>query len=417
MGPYLTEIATGSRWAEDENDKFPSDQQCSDVFEQMMSWFSGKFPAKCHGRVVTRLRSTRRTRDETFAEIIAAYFIENACGYPVVDWEPEFAQGKTADFTMVVPLRTSSPEILVEVKAPSWTRERVEATRERIENLEVQRLSVIGQESASQLNARLTKEKDSLKRVNSERKYGDDLKAKSFDFRDDLGRALVKTCFADDAKIARLPSDRPTLLIIVDDLELGMQEPGGEFTVKRGLYHQPSVPVYPRGLFLDTRFNRLGGLATMEKAWLYERRNPERFFTLFPNFWALPACRLPNIALSKFLADLSQWLAGCEEAGYSLSGRVKTARSAVLEKGVYRLMSEMEKEVCGIEQQCSYCGERLKEIFQFYGRDVPRDLNEMQADSKAPDPEAMVRHRDQRHEEKIIKAFALKFGLQYVGGC
>jgi hypothetical protein len=176
-GPYLTEIATGSRWAEDENDKFPSDQQWSDVFEQMISWFAGKFPTKYHGRVVTRLRSTRRTRDETFAEIIAAYFIENVCGYPVMDWEPEFAQGKFADFTMVVPLRTSSPEILVEVKAPSWTGERVEATWERIENLEAQRLSVIEQESASQLNARLAREKDSLKRVNSQRKYGDDLNA------------------------------------------------------------------------------------------------------------------------------------------------------------------------------------------------------------------------------------------------
>jgi len=51
-----------------------------------------------------------------------------------------------------------------------------------------------------------------------------------------------------------------------------MQEPGGEFTVKRSLYHRPSAPVYPSGLFLDPRFNRLGGLATMEKAWLCERR-------------------------------------------------------------------------------------------------------------------------------------------------
>jgi len=111
----------------------------------------------------------------------------------------------------------------------------------------------------------------------------------------------------DDAGTARLPSDRSTLLIIVDDLQLGMQEPGGEFTVKRSLYHRPSAPVYPSGLFLDTRFNRLGGLATMEKAWLYERRNPERFFSLFPHFWALPACCLPNGAFSDFLADLSQF--------------------------------------------------------------------------------------------------------------
>jgi hypothetical protein len=308
LGPHLIEIATDSRWAEDENDKFPSDQHWSDVFEQMITWFAGKFPTKYHGRVVTRLRGTRRSRDETFAEIIAAYFIEQACGYLVIDWEPEFAQGNTADFTIVAPHRTSSAEILVEVKAPSWTRERVEEIQERIESLEARRLGAANQESAAELDVCLAKEKNSLRRINSERKYGDDLKAKSFDFRDDVERALVKTCFAGDADTARLPSDRPTLLIIVDDLQLGMQEPGGEFTVKRSLYHQPSVRVYPSGLFLNTRFNRLGGVATMEKAWLYERRHPERFFTLFPHLWALPTCSLPNEAFSGFLADLSQFL-------------------------------------------------------------------------------------------------------------
>lgn len=102
-----------------------------------------------------------------------------------------------------------------------------------------------------------------------------------------LERALIKTCFADDAGTLRLPSDRPTLLIIVDDLQLGMQEPGGEFSVKRSLYYRPSVPAYLhlRGLFLDTRYNRLSGVATMERAWLHERRNHERFFTVFPHFW------------------------------------------------------------------------------------------------------------------------------------
>ncbi len=309
IGPQLTEIASGSRWAEDENDQFPSDQQWSDAFEQMITWFAGKFSTKYHGRVITRLRGTRRSRDETFAEIIAAYFIEQACGYPVIDWEPEFAQGNTADFTIVAPFRTLSPEILVEVKAPSWTRERVEQIQERIESLDARRLSAAGRENAAELDACLAKERDTLRRINSERKYGNDLRTKSFDFRDDVERALIKTCFADDAGTARLPSDRPTLLIMVDDLQLGMQEPGGEFSVKRSLYYQPRVPAYLhlRGLFLNARFNRLSGLATMEKAWLYERRNPERFFTLFPHFWALPACCLPN-ALSDFLADLRQFL-------------------------------------------------------------------------------------------------------------
>jgi hypothetical protein len=310
IGPHLTEIATGSRWAEDKNDEFPSDQQWSDAFEQMITWFAGKFPTKYYARVISRLRGTRRSRDETFAELIAAYFVEQACGCSVIDWEPEFAEGNTADFTIVAPLRTNAPEILVEVKAPSWTRERVKEIQERIESLKVRRLSAAGEESAAELDVCLAKEKDSLRRINSERKYGDDLKGKSFDFRGNLERAFVKTCFADDADTPRLPSDRPTLLMMVDDLELGMHSRGGEFSVKRSLYYQPRVPAYLhlRGLFLDTRFNRLGGLATMEKAWLYERHHHERFFTLFPHLWALPACSLPNGAFSDFLADLSQFL-------------------------------------------------------------------------------------------------------------
>jgi hypothetical protein len=83
------------------------------------------------------------------------------------------------------------------------------------------------------------------------------LKAKSFDFRDDLERAPIKTCFADNAGTPRLPSDRPTLLVIVGDLELGMQEPGGEFSVKRSLYYQPSMlplPLIAPGTSSPARF-------------------------------------------------------------------------------------------------------------------------------------------------------------------
>ncbi len=274
-----------------------------------MSWFSGTFPTQYQQRVINRLRGTRRARDETFAEIIAAYFIERACGYSVTDWEPEFGQSNTADFTIVVPLRTCSPEILVEVKAPSWTGERSQEIQERIKSLKARRLSAGDRESQAELDACLINERHSLRRINSQRKYGDDPKSKSFDFRDDVERALVKTCFADDAETPRLPSERPTLLVVVDDLELEMHESGGEFSVKRSLYDQPSVPVYPRGLFLDTRFNRLSGLATMGRWWLHERRNPEKFFSVFPHFRALPECRLPNGAFSDFLADLSLFTA------------------------------------------------------------------------------------------------------------
>jgi hypothetical protein len=107
LGPCLTETAIGSRWVKDPNDDFPTDQRWSDAFEQMLCWFSERFPAQYQDRVLSRLRGKRRTRDETFAELIAAYYIETVCGYRVTDWEPEFAR-KTADFSILVPNSTLS---------------------------------------------------------------------------------------------------------------------------------------------------------------------------------------------------------------------------------------------------------------------------------------------------------------------
>jgi hypothetical protein len=308
LGPRLTETVIDSRWAEEPNEDFPTDQRWSDAFEQMLCWLSERFPTQYHDRVLSRLHGKRRTRDETFAEIITAYYIETVCGYRVTDWEPEFA-GKTADFSILVPAATFSSEILVEVKAPSWTNERVGEIEERIKSLQAQLIEAQSQGSISELNARLVKERDSLNAVNSERKYGNDLKAKSSDSRDDVCRALNKTCFKSDGETTRLPDDRPSLLVIVDDLELSMHEPGGDFMVKRALYARPSAPVYPSGLFLDERFNRLAALATMTKdRWPHAEEAPEpKFFSLFPNFWALPTCRLPTGAFSRFLADLNQF--------------------------------------------------------------------------------------------------------------
>jgi hypothetical protein len=319
LGPRLTETALGSRWADDPKDDAPTDQRWSDAYEQMLCWLSERFPAQYYDRVLSRLRGKPRTRDETFAEIIAAYYIETVCGYRVTEWEPEFAR-KTADFSIVVPHSTLSSEILVEVKAPSWTSERVAEIEERIKCLQAQLLEAQSQGIISELHARLVKERDSLSGVNSERKYGTNLKAKSSDSRDDVCRALTKACFENDGETKRLPDDRPTLLVIVDDLELSMHEPGGDFMIKRALYARPSAPVYPSGLFLDERFNRLAALATMTKdRWPHAEEAPEpKFFSLFPNFRALPACRLPNGAFSRFLADLNQFADSCNK--YPLAG-------------------------------------------------------------------------------------------------
>jgi hypothetical protein len=299
LGPRLAEIANASRWARDPNDDFPTDQRWSDAFETMLQRLSNRFPGQYKERILSRLRDKRRTRDEAFAEIIAAYYIEIVCGYPVKDWEPELA-AMSFDFSILIPYQNGPIEVFAEVKAPSWTGERVAEIKERIAQTRA-----IMQPKNAKATASLEKEREAVKQVNSQRKYSGELTAKSDDPRDSVWRALNKTCFESDGETHRLPVDHPTLLVIVDDLELSMHEPGGDFMVKRALYATPSRPVYPRGFFFEDRFNRLAALVTMTKDyWPHEEDAPERCFVLFPNFRALPGCRLPKRAFFRFLADL-----------------------------------------------------------------------------------------------------------------
>ena len=46
LGPYLAETATGSKWADDPKDDFPTDQRWSDAFEAMLRWLSNRFPVQ-----------------------------------------------------------------------------------------------------------------------------------------------------------------------------------------------------------------------------------------------------------------------------------------------------------------------------------------------------------------------------------
>jgi hypothetical protein len=55
-------------------------------------------------------------------------------------WQPQPGEWRTT-FTIITTTanRKIEPEIFVEVKAPSWTRERVDEIQDRIESLEMQR--------------------------------------------------------------------------------------------------------------------------------------------------------------------------------------------------------------------------------------------------------------------------------------
>jgi hypothetical protein len=113
LGAYLSEIASGSRWAHDANDQFPSGSEMVGPLSNKCSAGSATgFQCIITGLCSVDCATTGRSRDERSAEIIAAYYIETACRYPLTEWEPDFA-GKTADFSILVSDSTLSTEILV----------------------------------------------------------------------------------------------------------------------------------------------------------------------------------------------------------------------------------------------------------------------------------------------------------------
>ena len=114
IGPNLEDVWRNSKWATAPNDEFPSDQCWSDFFERLLLWFKARFQKHYSHRMLSRLRDDPRKRDETFAEIIAAYFIEKTCGYPIVKWEPAVLNGGTLDFSFMIDSSASGREVFAE---------------------------------------------------------------------------------------------------------------------------------------------------------------------------------------------------------------------------------------------------------------------------------------------------------------
>jgi hypothetical protein len=71
-------------------------------------------------RFIPRLQSRPAQRDEALAEIAVAYFLEERCCLPIVEWEPPVARGNnTGEFMVALP----SGRMFVEVKARGWESE------------------------------------------------------------------------------------------------------------------------------------------------------------------------------------------------------------------------------------------------------------------------------------------------------
>jgi hypothetical protein len=166
VGPYTRQVIKEAVWRADGS---PRNQGTANDWEHHFSW------AHRHGqfdRFLPRLQARPRERDAAIAEIRAAHFLESL-GFSIISWEPA-ATERPGEFEIQWP---DTAPVFVEVKRPTWESELSEDERATRKQLP--------------------------KALNGDGRWTD---------------TRVEVHYAAQKTIGKLPIDRPSLLVIVDDL-------------------------------------------------------------------------------------------------------------------------------------------------------------------------------------------------------
>lgn len=255
--PLLHCVVQGARWAGE--DQFPGSVG-PDLYEEWLQFIACKGElGRFHHRLHT---STKEQRDETFAEIGCAYFLEKKLGFPIIGWEPPGVDGKKGEFHVVLP---DSRQMFVEVKSPGWE---AEITRSEPDAAAAARLA--------------------------QPKY---LGVEAFFYGAEapIGAAVKKA-------YGKFPDTTPTLLLIFDDERVPLTEMYLD-DVLGALYEKhipgakdPADPTKDKedGPFADGRFERLGAVGILNYG--YGGTPGDLRFMLFRNPHALHAVTIPSEA-------------------------------------------------------------------------------------------------------------------------
>lgn len=210
-------IKLGSRWKD--KDAFPSTPEWSQEVENWLLFLKeqGQFE-----RFLPRLKDAPSKRDETLSEISAAYFICKIKACPIVEWEPKGTNNRVGEFLFLLPNKTI---IFCEVKSPGWESEIAKQDKE-----------------SSRLNQ--------PKFIHAEGRFFNN----ALDIRRSIEKAYPK--FSDNV---------PNLLIITDDLFVSLSD--DKFGANEALYYEqlkpPHIDTKPNGCFVNSDFNKLGAIATL----------------------------------------------------------------------------------------------------------------------------------------------------------
>lgn len=255
--PLLHCVAQGATWAG--QDQFPGSVG-ADLFEEWLQFIACKGElGRFHHRLQT---STKEQRDETFAEIGCAYFLEKKLGLSIIAWEPPGIAGKKGEFLVALP---DGQQMFVEVKSPGWE---AEITR---------------REPAAVAAARLAQPK--YPGVEA--------------FFTSAEPAIIQ---ATKKAYGKFPDTMPTLLLIFDDERMPLTEMyiddvlGALYEKRIPGARDPADPTKEKGdgPFFDGSFERLGAVGILNYG--YADNPGDLRFALFRNPHALAAVAVPREA-------------------------------------------------------------------------------------------------------------------------
>lgn len=201
--PLLHGIAQTAEWIRE--DEFPAAPEWADEHEKWLRFVDGKGQ---WNRLRPRLVKSAYQRDRTFSEIGIAYFLEQMCSLPIVEWEPDGNDGTKGEY--LVDAKTD--QIFVEVKTGGWQKDIKDA--EGSTSLRFAQPKYIHAEARSVSNSQVIRNAV----TNGYKKFG---------------------------------GSRPNLLVIKDDYWVDLDDHLG-----------PDIALYRSGdgLFRNQRYDRLGGV-------------------------------------------------------------------------------------------------------------------------------------------------------------
>jgi hypothetical protein len=243
--PLLHSIAQGAEWTKE--DEFPAAPEWADEHERWLAFVEAKGEL---ARFIPRLKKNAYQRDRTFSEIGIAYYLEEQRSLPIIEWEPTGNGVKTGEYLVQGP----TGPIFVEVKTAGWQKDIMEA-----EGRQSPRLS-------------------QPKYINAEA-------------RSVAPWAAIRNAIAN--AYPKFASTVPSLLVIRDDYSISLDTFNKDialFCPGRG--KQAGGYLAENGYFLDSRFERLGGIAIIRFELGQSGLRYNFFISHNPN--AVEAVKLPS---------------------------------------------------------------------------------------------------------------------------